>query len=128
MDEREKGPTYLSLYPWLPPLPVPGQHYKRGSVKELMEIAERTAAAHGVTVQDLKSQSRERRIAWPRQEAMAWAYETCRFSLTRIGAFYNRDHTTVLHGIRAAEKRRVARAAATAEAFSRALTQQEKAA
>lgn len=71
----------------------------------LREIAALVAERHGVTVADLKSASHARKFAWPRQEAMALTLATGRFSTTRVGQFYNRDHTTVIHARRAYEAR-----------------------
>lgn len=66
------------------------------------------AALHEVTVADLLGQSRERRIAHPRQEAMYLLRSVMapdgrpKYSLPDIGrAIGGRDHTTVLHGVRA---------------------------
>jgi len=73
----------------------------------LAEVAEQ----YGLTVVDLKGPARYRHIAWPRQEAMARMARCQRsdgkrvFSLPQIGRFLNRDHTTVLWGIRRHEER-----------------------
>jgi chromosomal replication initiator protein len=70
-------------------------------------IAAEVAKAHGLTVDDLKGASHRRHVAWPRQEAYARCYALRkhygdRYSLPRIGKFFgNRDHTTVLWGVRA---------------------------
>lgn len=67
------------------------------------------AADHLVSVEALKGPSRARPIAWLRQDFMLRAYETDRWSMPRIGAWLGgRDHTTVLHGLRAAAARRSA--------------------
>ena len=74
--------------------------------RSMREIAADVAARHGLTLDELKSPQRARRIAWPRQEAMKEIYDTGRFSLPQIGGFFGgRDHTTVLHAIRAHAKR-----------------------
>jgi chromosomal replication initiator protein len=44
-------------------------------------------------------------VAQPRQIAMLLAREFTKHSLPRIGTFFGRDHSTVLHGIDAAKKR-----------------------
>ena len=69
-------------------------------------LAQRIAAIRGVSLADLRSPSRQRAVAWPRQELM-WALRcTAGWSLPRIGRYLGgRDHTTVLHGIRAHAKR-----------------------
>ena len=53
-----------------------------------------------VSVDDLRSRSRKRSIAFPRQVAMYLTRKFTDKSLADIGAFYNRDHSTVLHAIK----------------------------
>ena len=53
-----------------------------------------------VSVDDLKSRSRKRSIAFPRQVAMYMTRKHTNQSLADIGGLYNRDHSTVLHAIR----------------------------
>jgi chromosomal replication initiation ATPase DnaA len=75
----------------------------------LADVAER----HGVDPDDVTGPSRLRQIVHARQE-VAWkvrqAQTACfepRFSLSQIGTWLGgRDHTTILHAIRAHEKRR----------------------
>lgn len=82
-------------------------------VQSMAVIAEIVAGRHNCSVAELKGQSRERCVAWPRQEAM-WLMRQVRtpsgehrFSLPQIGRFLGgRDHTTVLHGVRKHEERR----------------------
>ena len=79
----------------------------------LADVSER----HGVDVDDITGPSRLREIVHARQE-VAWkvrkAQDACfepRFSLSQIGTWLGgRDHTTILHAIRAHEKRRGAKA------------------
>ncbi|MDF3607540.1 helix-turn-helix domain-containing protein [Paracoccus sp. DMF-8] len=70
----------------------------------LRRIAEETAAEHGMTFDEITSPSRRQFIAQPRQEAMRRQREAG-FSYPVIGWFWDRDHTTVMHGVRAAEAR-----------------------
>jgi chromosomal replication initiator protein len=51
------------------------------------------------------SPCREKFVAHPRQVAMLLAREFTPHSLTVLGKSFGRDHTTVLHGIGAAQKR-----------------------
>lgn len=67
----------------------------------LQDVSERRR----VSVKDLLGESRAHNIARPRQEAMALMYATGKYSLPRIGAVFNRDHTTVLHACRIAKER-----------------------
>ncbi|MEG9490321.1 chromosomal replication initiator protein DnaA [Mannheimia indoligenes] len=56
------------------------------------------AEYYGIKVADIKSKSRARSVARPRQIAMALAKELTNHSLPEIGReFGGRDHTTVLH-------------------------------
>jgi hypothetical protein len=66
-------------------------------------ILREVAQEHGLTVAALTGQGRSRHIAWPRQEAYYRAFTECPHLsypeiARRIGG---RDHTTVLHGVRA---------------------------
>lgn len=74
----------------------------------LADIKRSVAQAFGVALVDIDGPSRRRRFAWPRQAAMFIARRRRPdLSYPRIGlAFGGRDHTTVLHAIRAAEARR----------------------
>ena len=53
-----------------------------------------------VSIEDLRSRSRKRSIAFPRQVAMYLTRKYTDKSLADIGAIYNRDHSTVLHAIK----------------------------
>ena len=87
-------------------------------------IAAAVAQAYGITVADLRGQCRARHFAWPRQETM-WRMRQVlneegrhRYSLPQIGAFLGgRDHSTVLHGVRAFEKRQEAAKRADEQAW-----------
>jgi chromosomal replication initiation ATPase DnaA len=64
------------------------------------------ADRHGLTVEELCGPSRCYRIAHPRQEAMWELRRRTRLSLPQIARRLNRaDHTPVMHGIRAHERR-----------------------
>lgn len=56
-----------------------------------------------LSVKDILGPSRMRYVAWPRQELMYEIYTRCpHLSLPAIGRVLGgRDHTTILHGIRA---------------------------
>lgn len=82
------------------------------AIPTMREIAHRVAERNGVTVEDLRGPSRRRIHAWPRQEAMWLMHRvlttkgTRRFSLPQIGYFLgDRNHATVIHGIRCHEAR-----------------------
>lgn len=71
----------------------------------MADIIQRVAEKHRVTVAQILSDSRCQRITQPRQEAMWHCVNEDRWSLPQIGRAFGRDHTTVLHGKRAHEKR-----------------------
>jgi chromosomal replication initiator protein len=71
-------------------------------VRHIIEVV---ADRFGVELGDVRSPARGRNVAWPRQYAMLLARELTPLSLPTLGHIFERDHTTVLLGIRAAEKR-----------------------
>lgn len=69
------------------------------------------AQRHGLSLADLIGRSGCRKIVWPRQEAMLlcavqrrWDGQRA-YSYPKIARFLNRDHTTIMHGVRAALSR-----------------------
>jgi chromosomal replication initiator protein len=73
--------------------------------RTVQEIQERTAAAFGVTLDELRSPSRAAGIAWARQVAMYLARELTDATLPSIGRAFGRNHTTVLHACRRTAER-----------------------
>ena len=67
----------------------------------MLEYCER----YGITFDDLRSPSRKQPLARIRQDCMAEIYHNTQLSTTSIGRILNRDHSTVIHGIRASEAR-----------------------
>ena len=65
------------------------------------EIIATTASDHGLTVDDLVGKVRTRHISAARFEAMARIRAERKLSLPAIGRLFNRDHTTVLHALKA---------------------------
>jgi chromosomal replication initiation ATPase DnaA len=86
------------------------------AVPSLRRIINATARLHGLVAADLTGPSRRRQVAWARGVAMYLARTLTGKSLQSIGrAFGDRDHTTVLHGIRATDERRSRDPAVAAE-------------
>lgn len=85
----------------------------------MRQIATAVANKHGIPVEGLIS-GRRRATARIRQEAMYLMVEEKRWSLPRIGMFFAKDHTTVLHGHRAHKKRLAEAAAADLAAWGAA--------
>jgi chromosomal replication initiator protein len=74
--------------------------------RSLAEIQRAACEQFDITPEELLSSSRAARVVWPRQVAMYIARELTSESLPSIGRhFGGRDHTTVLHACRRANKR-----------------------
>lgn len=91
------GKPFLSL--WKGPVPNPGDS------RNMREIVRDLADSSGVSVAEIMGDSRTRRIAHVRQEAMAQMRATGRYSFPQIGRFFNRDHATVIHACRRVAER-----------------------
>ncbi len=88
------------------------------------DIQEATCQTFGLTLDELLSATRTRRVAWPRQVAMYLARELTDGTLPAIGqAFGGRNHATVLHACQRAKERISSDAAAhdAVESVSRRL-------
>ncbi len=82
-------------------------------LKDILNIAERTVtiadiqntvcAHYQLSLVDLKSNRRERRIARPRQLAMYLSKILTPCSMPDIGAQFGRDHTTIMHAVKTIE-------------------------
>lgn len=69
------------------------------------EIKAAVCERFGVSSEELVSAARTARVTWPRQAAMFLARELTAQSLPSIGReFGGRDHTTVMHALKRAEK------------------------
>ena len=66
-------------------------------------ILEETAKYFGLRPEDLLSKSRSRPLTTARHVAMYLLRELTGLSLIKIGEYFNRDHTTALHGIKKIE-------------------------
>jgi chromosomal replication initiator protein len=75
------------------------------AARSLEEIVTLVASAYGLDSERLRARTRERRVARPRQVAMFLCRRYTDASLARIGDALGRDHTSVLHAIRAVEQR-----------------------
>lgn len=79
---------------------------KAATARGWKEVTLEVANHYGLTWDEILGPAREHRVAHPRQEAFALIWAQGRLSLPAIGRRFNgRDHTTVLHGVRAHEKR-----------------------
>lgn len=57
------------------------------------------ALRHGITRDDILSRKKSRHIVEARNHCF-WHFRQSGKSYPQIGRFFNRDHTTVLHGVR----------------------------
>lgn len=71
----------------------------------LMDILREVAADHGFKVKQIQSDKRYKSLVRARQDYCWRARNRTQKSLPEIGRVINRDHTTVMHAIRAHEKR-----------------------
>jgi chromosomal replication initiator protein len=71
----------------------------------LEAIQDAVCAVHGLTRAELLSSQRSPRVAHARQIAMYLARELTPLSLTQVARGFDRDHTTVMHAVRAVNHR-----------------------
>jgi chromosomal replication initiator protein len=74
-----------------------------GSEIPAQAILDETAAYFGLTREDLISKNRSRPLTTARHVAMYLLRECTGLSLIKIGELFDRDHTTVLHGVKKIE-------------------------
>jgi hypothetical protein len=79
-----------------PPDPRPAPSAVAPAVQALIEDV---AARHGLTGAALRRPCRKRRVAWPRQEAMA-ALRDRGMTFEAIGGIFGVDHTAAMYGVR----------------------------
>lgn len=87
--------------------PAPTAALSKPAAAVMREVLQRVCDETGYTVEELRAPRRgPRELMHARQWAMALLRETGRFSYPQIGAYLGgRDHTTVLHGVRAHRRR-----------------------
>ncbi len=103
-----------------------GNTARRTSEVAIEQIIDSVCRRFGVRLADLQSRKRTKSICLPRQVCMYLARSLTRHSLEEIGGYFGgRDHTTVLHSLRAVEGRRQEDAAlhSTLEQLSQELSQ-----
>lgn len=77
---------------WIPPL--------AGCRITIAEIQAAVAAKFAIPESEMRSERRSQDVARPRQVAMYLSRALTPRSIPQIGRAFNRDHTTVLHGMR----------------------------
>lgn len=86
-----------------------GEHHTSAPAAGLsiQSILDALTEFYDVRLADLLSKRRPKSITRPRQVGMYFARRYTRFSLEQIGSYFGgRDHTTVMHAIRAVDERR----------------------
>ncbi len=73
-----------------------------GSLKSLSAqlISELVGSQFKISIQDMQSKSRKKKISFPRQVAMYLSRKHTDETLADIGKVFNRDHSTVMHSIK----------------------------
>jgi chromosomal replication initiator protein len=73
-----------------------------GSTPEVTSraVSELVSAQYKLSLDDLRSRSRKRAIAFPRQVAMFLCRKHTEETLADIGKLFNRDHSTVMHAVK----------------------------
>jgi hypothetical protein len=95
---RDRGRSYLRS------LQMRGEVFSaKGCIgPRVRQVMRSVAQRHGYTVKDLTGPRRNLDLCRARQEAIFEVYSKFDFSLPRTGQFFgDRDHTTILHSIRA---------------------------
>ena len=62
-------------------------------------IQEIVAQQYNISITDMSSKNRSKQIAYPRQIAMYLCRQLTDLSLIKIANSFERDHSTVMHGV-----------------------------
>jgi len=80
------------------------EQYSRTKTMSPKQIVERVAKFYDLTPKELLGTSRVTQIKTPRQIAMYVMSEELGLSTVRIGREFNKDHTTIMHGVKKIKK------------------------
>lgn len=98
--------VFTTGWGWSVPAPVVPR-----PTSTMRSILEDVCAKHRLSVREVTGESRYIHLVRARQNFMWLCRQvknsdgSCRYSLPQIGNFLGMDHTTILHGVRAHEKR-----------------------
>jgi Bacterial dnaA protein helix-turn-helix len=95
-----------------PPAGAPELHWRPPSGAQIREIV---ARHYGLTRAEVQGESRRAEYVLPRHVAMYLCVRLGGLSLTLTGRVLNRDHTTVLHGVKRVARLSAENAALAAE-------------
>lgn len=91
------------------PFICPTERIPLPSMQRVARVQNLVANSYGVSPETMRTKSRARIDAWPRQVAMYLCRNRFGMALPKIAReFGNRDHTTVVHAVRQVERRMVA--------------------
>lgn len=76
----------------------------RGSPKTIAGITLKACAETGIGLSEITGPYRDKRLVMARHPLWHHLNKRAGFSLNEIGAYFNRDHTTILHGVQKIEK------------------------
>jgi hypothetical protein len=62
-------------------------------------LAKEICAKHGVTLKEMRTIRRFKKLTTARQEFCWRAYDELGFSMTQVGNYLRKDHTTVVHAV-----------------------------
>ena len=91
----------------LPPVPAISQHlldqyhlpFVNSSKSRMTAVIRETAEKHGLTEKELMAATRKVNVVKARQEAIYRIRHEVQKSMSEIGRFFNKDHTTILHAL-----------------------------
>jgi len=90
----------MTVIPGDEPVPVVPRPKRVSTRFTMRDIEAGVAARYKISIATLHGPQRTRSIAYPRMVAMYLMREMTANSLPRIGRYFGRDHTTVLHAER----------------------------
>ncbi len=73
--------------------------------KPLGELLDDFCREHRISRELILSHKRIKALWEPRQDFWRLAYDTGHYSLLRLASYFDRDHTSILHGIRKSRER-----------------------
>lgn len=79
--------------------------YPMGEIARFRAILDRVSADRGVTAAEIMGRSKVHKIAHARHEVIARAVHDLGWSKSRVGRKFDLDHTSIIHAVRAHEKR-----------------------
>jgi chromosomal replication initiation ATPase DnaA len=73
--------------------------YQSTRPSEAKKILGEVAARFGFTAADILSEMRTKELCFARHTAMLEVLEATRWTYSRLGRFFHRDHSTCMHGV-----------------------------